>query len=159
MGIPFSKYEACQNKVTIKGMAVFSPWVSGWKFCTLLLIWLLTVVGSWTLSLCLYPLLSLSLKKAPSNIRRTQLSRSWDRDGKMRREELTPDGIVHGSEFIREPPGSDFCYKALCFKDGNHSVTLAVFKCLWIWQSSKSVLPSALFFLLILRSMSISWET
>ena len=64
----------------------------------------------------------------------------------MTREELTPDGIVHGSEFIREPSGSDFCYKALCFKDGNHSVTLAVFKYLWIWQSSKSVSPSAFFF-------------
>lgn len=57
---------------------------------------------------------------------------------------MTPNGIVHGSEFIQEPSGRN-C-KALCFRDGNHPVTLAVFKCLWIWQSSKSVLPSALIF-------------
>ena len=81
-----------------------------------------------------------------SNIEVGKRIKEFREEIKMTREELTPDGIVHGSEFIREPSGSDFCYTALCFKDGNHSVTLAVFKCLWIWQSSKSVSPSAFFF-------------
>lgn len=37
---------------------------------------------------------------------------------KMTREELTPDGIVHGSEFIREPSGSDFAIRLYVLRMG-----------------------------------------